>query len=140
MRLRRLSIVLILASFAMQGHLASQSEEQTVLWKAIKTALLGPQGNEYFEKNMKDVQLPTLVGTLVSSKPAAHPSEFLVAMSGDKTPEVKLRLDKQLEKPLQPGTPVSFVGVAKEFTTEPFMITFDVGSVNRATVGDEKSK
>jgi len=140
MRLRRLSIVLILVGFAMQGPLASQSEEQTILWQSVKKALLGPNGKEYFEKSMKNAKLPTLAGTLVSSKPAPHPSEFLVAMDDDKTPEVKLRLDKQLEKPLQPGTPVSFEGVAEEFTTQPFMVTFDVDSVSRATVGDKKSK
>jgi hypothetical protein len=139
MRVLPVFIVLVLASIFMQGRLASQSEEQILLWKSIKEALLGQNGKEYFEKNMKGAKLPILAGTLVSSKPAAHPSEFLVAMDDDKTAEVKLKLDKQLEKPLQPGTPVSFEGVAEEFTTEPLMVTFDVTILNRATVDDRKS-
>jgi len=140
MRIWRISAVLILVCFASQLPLASQSEEQSALWKGIKEALLGSQGKEYFESSMKDALLPSLVGTLVSSKPAAHPNEFLIAMDDEKTPVVKLILNKQLEKPLPPGTPISFEGVASDFTRDPFLVTFDVTTINRATVAHKKSE
>ena len=59
-------------------------------------------------------------------------------MDDDKTPEVTLRLSQQLEKPLPPGTQVSFEGVAVEFTTEPFMVTFDVTRIDRDAAAQNK--
>ena len=117
---------------------ANEDDPPTVLWRSIKRELSGPHGREYFEKSLKDVQLPTLYGTLVSSTPADHPDTFLVAMADSSGPEVKLKLNGRLERPLPAGTPVKFVGVGSAFTTEPFMLTFQVGSVNRATVLDRK--
>jgi hypothetical protein len=121
-----------------QHPLASQSEQRSALWKQIKEALLAPQGRQYFESSIKDALLPALAGTLISNKPVAHPNEFLIVMDDDQTPEVTLRLSRKLEKPLPPGTPVSFEGVAMEFTTEPFMLTFEVTSVDRDTVAHNK--
>jgi hypothetical protein len=117
---------------------ANEDDPPTVLWREIKRELSGPHGREYFEKSIKDVELPTLYGTLVSSTPADHPDEFLVAMADNPRPEVTLKLNGRLEKPLPAGTPVKFDGVGSAFTTEPFMLTFQVGTVNRATVPDRK--
>ena len=104
----------------------SKDDPPTVLWRAIKRELSGPDGREYFEKRMKDTQLPTLYGTLVSSSPADHPNKCLVAMADRSDPEVTLNLEGRLEKPLPAGTLVEFEGVAVSFTTAPFMIMFDV--------------
>jgi hypothetical protein len=106
---------------------------QTFLWREIKRELTGPDGREYFEQGMKDALLPTLYVTLVSSAPADHPNTLLVAMVDSDVPEVTLKLKESLKKPLPPGTPVKFQGVAEAFSTEPFMLTFQGCTVNRAT-------
>lgn len=104
------------------------------LWRGLKRGLLAPNGRQYFENSVKHSLLPVLEGTLVSSTPKDHPAVFLVALPDSDTPVITLRLKGSLQKPLPPGTPVSFEGVAMEFQAQPFMLTFDVETVNRATV------
>jgi hypothetical protein len=118
-------------------------EQQSKLWLSIKRELIGPRGEQYFEQSLKDANIPSgangvyaFEGILVSSTPAQHPNEFLVAMPGEKTPEVTLKLKGQLDKPLPAGTPVSFEGVVKAFAREPFMLILDVKTVNRAVRPD----
>jgi hypothetical protein len=117
---------------------ANQEDPPTILWRSIKRELSGPHGREYFEQNIKDSQLPALFGTLVSGAPADHPNTFLVAMADSHVPEVTLHLKEHLEKPLPPGTPVKFEGVGEAFADRPFMLTFQVDTVNRATAPDRR--
>jgi len=106
----------------------------------LKKGLSGPDGSQYFEDFVKDAVLPVpLEGTLISSSPADHPREFLVAVSDDKTPEITLNLEGRLEKALPAGTPVIFECVAEKFTPEPFMLRCHVETVNRATVRESKT-
>lgn len=102
----------------------------------MKDALLSPTGEQYFEHAAKGAQIPTLEGTLVSSSPKEHPTEFLVAMPGSDVAEVTLKLKGNLAKPLPPGTPISFSGILLDFKAE---LTFDVETVNRATVPNKKT-
>jgi hypothetical protein len=55
-----------------------------------------------------------------------HPNTFLVRMPDGTGPEVTLNLTVALEKPLAPGTPVSFEAVPETFTVGPFMLTLRV--------------
>jgi hypothetical protein len=120
---------------------AAAQFEPTAMWKNIKRALMGPDGKDYFENSFKDAQIPTLVGTVVSSTPAAHPNELLVAIEDDHTPEVKLSLERPLGKPLPVGAKISFEGVPYEFTKEPFLVKFNVENVHfRATSEPRKSE
>ena len=119
-------------------------EQQSKLWLAIKRELISPRGEQYFEQSLKNANIPgganglyAFEGILVSSTPGQHPNEFLVAMPGEKTPEVTLKLKGQLDKPLPAGTPVSFEGVVKAFAREPFMLILDVETVNRAVRPDD---
>jgi hypothetical protein len=72
------------------------------------------------------------IATVLSGKPANHPTQLVLALSDTHTPEVTLHFLDQRHKPaafrkaLTPGTKVAFAGTAKEFTKEPFMLTFDV--------------
>lgn len=129
------AIILVLVSCGIESSFAFQFEP-SAMWKNIKRALQGPDGKEYFEKYMKDAMLPTLEGTLVSSTPAAHPNEFLVAIADDHTPEVTLKLERPLEKPLPAGTRIRFEGVPYEFTKEPFMLKFNVENEHFRAVED----
>jgi hypothetical protein len=142
-------LILMLASLAQlivcQGQQAPRGyEQQSNLWLSIKRELIGLRGEQYFEQSLKDANIPgganglyAFEGILVSSTPARHPNEFLIAMPGEKTPEVTLRLKGQLDKPLPAGTPVSIEGVVKAFAREPFMLTLDVETVKRAVRPDD---
>jgi len=86
---------------------------------------------EYFRANLKNADVPVLIGTLISATPA----ELVVNLSGDNTPEVTLVLKDErnhaahLNGPLAPGSQIQFRGVPVAFTREPFMLTFDVETV-----------
>src|SRR5260370_36398318 len=113
-------------------------------WTIIKTALTAPDGQDYFENNLKGAMVPggaggvdLLMSTLVSAEPVAQPAVLIVAISDAKTPEVTLRFknsewkDAHLNGPLLPGSVVQFEGVPVAFTKEPFMLTFEVSVTKR---------
>src|SRR5258706_8992975 len=138
-------LLLVFAGLAVELPLVCQSlgdeaDKRALLWKRMKDALVSPTGERYFEQAAKDALVPTLEGTLVSSSPKEHPTEFLVAMPGSDVPEVTLKLKGNLAKTLPPGTPVSFNGLLRDFKPEPFMLTFEVETVNRATVPGKKTR
>jgi len=65
---------------------------------------------------------PTLTGSVVEQK---SPKQLVLAVADDKTPEVTLDVDAAVGK-VDPGTKLTFSGVAKSYTKEPFMVTMDV--------------
>lgn len=120
---------------------AAAQFDPATMWKNIKRALIGPDGKDYFENSFKGALIPTLLGTLVSSTPAAHPDELLVAIEDDHTPEVNLSLKRPLGKPLPTGAKISFEGVPYDFTKEPFIVKFNVENVHfRATSEPKESE
>lgn len=128
------------AQAAPSGQPSDHSDPQSRLWLIIKQQLSGPRAEQTFEETIQDAVLPggmnglkVFEGRLVSSTPAEHPHEFLVTLLNETTPEVTLKLQGELEKPLPPGTWVTFEGVVKAFKAEPFMLIFEVATVNRAT-------
>jgi hypothetical protein len=116
-----------------------KGDPPTILWREIKRELSGPNGREYFEQTIKDTVLPTLYGMLVSSTPKGHPNTFLIAMDGGSNPEVTLNLKGRSTKQLPATTSVKFTGVARAFTKEPFMLTFDVDAVDRGRYSPGKT-
>jgi hypothetical protein len=112
---------------------------QLTLWRNVKHSLEGADGARFFEENLKGALLPGgangvqfLVGKILSSQPENSPGAVVLAMSDTHTPEVTLRLvDKYgnaayLKMPVSTGTNVAFQGVAKSFSPEPFLLTFEV--------------
>ena len=99
-----------------------EQNKELTLWMDIKKELTGPEGRQYFETQMKDAEIPKLKGTVVS----ARLKKIMVALSNNETPEATLVLDAPLAKPLKPGTTIEFVGIAEQFTADPFMVTFAV--------------
>ena len=130
----------MLAAFGGALAVRPQDPSPRVVWVRLKAGLSGPDSGKFFEEGVKDAMLPPFEGTLISSAPTDHPREFLVAVSDDKTPEVTLRLNGRLEKPLPAGTPVRFECIARGFTSEPFMLICTVESVNRATVPERSNE
>ena len=132
----KVAVLTLLACSLFQQALVCQDivlkgDPATILWQGIKRELSGPRGREYFEQVMKDTMLPILYGTVVSSTPTGHPNTLLVAMVDSDVPEVTLKLKESLKKPLPPGTPMKFQGVAETFVSEPFMLILQGCTVDR---------
>jgi hypothetical protein len=144
--MRRLSGILVALVGLCAATVSAQAQDsddrygrQLELWHILKGPLQRPDGERYFESNVKDAFLPGgvndvlfFIGTVLSGKPANHPTQLVLALSDTHTPEVTLHFLDRLHRPaafrkaLRPGTKVAFGGVAKEFTKGPFMLTFDV--------------
>jgi len=91
----------------------------------IKKALLAADGDTYWG-NLKDAELPTFKGKLVSTKPETNPKEIVLAVESADQPEVTLVLEKALRGKADAGTEIEFTGVAKEFTKEPYTLKLEV--------------
>ncbi|MBM3774963.1 MAG: hypothetical protein FJW37_07330 [Acidobacteria bacterium] len=102
-----------------------QSNPQLALWKQIR-GQLEQGGEQYFEGQMKDAAVPELKGRLISHRPAARPTELVLGIADPNQPEVTLKLDAPLAGKAEPGTEISFTGVPKGFSKDPFMVTFEV--------------
>ncbi len=102
------------------------------LWRTIKTELTGDNGPAYFDSSVKDAGLPggaggvmKFKGKLVSATPAVRPKEITLAIEGDAA-DVTLKLEEPLPGMMDPGGEISFSGVAKAYTKDPYMLTFAV--------------
>ena len=143
MRLTLGILVALLAStsLAQTQHSVDQSSRQLEQWRWVKRSLQRPDPKEeYFRSNVKGTfvlgcgphGLNAFIGTVLSSKPTDHPGELVLALSDMHTPEVTVRFVDvhgkmtTLNEPVPNGTKVAFEGIGKEFTREPFMLTFDV--------------
>ena len=104
------------------------------LWAMdVKGNLLGPNGDMVWENNIKDAELPPpdaagmpqyFKAKIVSMEPETKPKELTVSIGG--TPDAKLKFENALPGKMEAGEEIQFKGQAKEWTKEPFMITFDV--------------
>ena len=125
--MRRSLRVALLVTVA--GALLAQRSENIPdmqrLWGALKQQLAGPNGQRYFEDNLKDSALPFLYGTVLSALPKDKPVLVIVAMSDKSTREVNLRMEAALTDELPAGTEVLFRGVATGFSPDPFRLTIE---------------
>lgn len=132
---RLVMLALIPLSFAP----AQRSQDPSDIWKDIHDGLTRPDADDFFKSVIEDAELPGpdypggLRGTVVSSNPEYHPTVLTLAMYGATAPEVTIRLGRSLTQRLPNGTVVRFQGVAREFTKDPFMLTFDVDPDDNVT-------
>jgi tetratricopeptide (TPR) repeat protein len=107
-----------------------QTHPNEALWKKLKTALTGPDGQNYFDTGMKDALLPTLKGKVVSMEPATKPKTLVLALEDGKADgtvgDATLKFEKALPGSVDPGTELTFEGVPDSFVASPFMVTFKV--------------
>ncbi len=97
------------------------------LWLSLKTQLAGPDGEEYFNSNIKNTAVPALKGTLISGIFNEGVSKLVLALTDSTTPEVTLILHNGTVKVSgEPNAQIEFQGVAVEFNKNLFMLTFDV--------------
>ncbi len=114
-------------------EIAAKANPMLALWRSIKVELTGAGGAAYFENNMKDAALPGGVngvtkfkGKIVSMTPVVRPKELLLAIESPQVADTTLKLDSALAGKMEPGEEIEFDGVAKSYTKEPFMVTFEV--------------
>jgi len=114
------------------AEIAAKKEEefreknpQLALWMGIKKQLSDTNGEQYFESDVKNADVPQLKGTLVDAKPACRSKELLVAISDATHPEITLKLDMALTGKPKTGMEIQFKGVPSAFTKDPFMLTMD---------------
>jgi hypothetical protein len=110
---------------------AATANPMLAFWGDIRENLKGDNSAMYWEA-MKDSAVPGGVngvmkfkGKLVSTDPETKPKTLMVAIGGD-MPDAKLVLTEPLPGKMDPGGDISFSGVAKEFSKDPYMITFEV--------------
>jgi tetratricopeptide (TPR) repeat protein len=105
------------------------------LWTTLRTSLTGADGDNYFATSVKDAALPggaggvnKFKGTLVSAKPELRPKEITLAIEKPGVADCVLKLAEGATLPgkMEPGGEIEFDGTAKEFTKEPFTLTFEV--------------
>jgi hypothetical protein len=100
---------------------------QLALWISIRDALTAAEGGQaYFDEKMKGSELPEMKGKVVSIDPATKPTKVVIAIADGKTPDATLHFEKPLPGKVEPGTELTFAGVATAYTKDPFMVTFDV--------------
>jgi hypothetical protein len=125
-----ISLILLVASV-----ISAQSMSPGKFWEMlIKGPLSGPGADEYFKQALKD-SFPTaglaryLEGSLVSIARSKTDIRLLLSMEGTDTADVTLLLHgriAQLKTEPKRGMLIRFNGVVREFTKEPFMLTFEV--------------
>ncbi|HOK45435.1 MAG TPA: tetratricopeptide repeat protein [Bryobacteraceae bacterium] len=106
------------------------SNPSLALWVRLKSALTGEDGAQYFEGSMKDALVPpedqpAFTGHVISQDGTRAARSVVLGISDPNTPEVTLKFETPLPGVAAPGTKIQFRGVAREFTREPFMVTFE---------------
>jgi len=104
----------------------AKQNPQLALWKQLKGTLTSADGANYFSSSMKDALIPMLKGKVVSMEPAVKPKTVVLALEDGITPDVTLKFDTPLPGKVEPGTELSFEGVAQSYTTAPFMLVLNV--------------
>jgi tetratricopeptide (TPR) repeat protein len=113
-----------------------KSNPQLAMWMSLKKELTGPNGQQFFDgmkgadvpggAKIGDVSVTEFKGTILAAKPAVRSKELVLAVSDEKTPEVTIKLDAPLSGKPEIGSQVEFDGIASAFSSDPFMVTFDV--------------
>jgi len=106
-----------------QADFESRNPE-LALWKRIHDALTAANGEQYFESDLKNSELPPLRGTLLSTNPACNPTELKVAIEGPE-PQLTLKLEKPIRGKLEPSASIRWQGVATAFQKAPFLLTIE---------------
>jgi hypothetical protein len=116
MSLKLIGIVLVsVLGFA---QAPSSAPDPGDLWRKIRSALIAPDGDKFFQQ-IKDAVTPTMFPGQVVSQPS--PKTLIVNVdnpAGDAT----LKFENPL-KSIDPGTLVYFNGVVDSYVKVPYMLT-----------------
>lgn len=101
-----------------------QEHPEIALWRGLKEKLTAPDGEACFAANLKDAEIPSLRGRVVSQ---TGPKEITIAVEGA-TAEATLKLDAPLQSGIEPGTIIEFSGIPESFAKAPYMLTLQVAA------------
>ena len=120
-----------------QEEADAKAHPDIALWKTIKEALTGANAQSYFDSSMKDALLPggangvqKFSAHVISMEPATRPKTLVVGIENATTPDATLKFETPLPGKVEPGTFISFSGVAESYTANPFMVVFNVERKN----------
>jgi len=111
------------------------SDKAFALWYSIQQSLIGDQGQQFFDTNVKDAEIPggaqgvqNFTGTVISIDPPDHPTKVTLGIEEPATPDATLLFSQPLPTSaldkIKIGEKLDFSGVADSFTKEPYMLTF----------------
>lgn len=107
------------------------SDPQFKLWYTIETNLKGDNGDQFFNSNVKDAEIPggaegvkNFTGTVIS----VDPNKVTLGIEDPQTPDAALLFSKPLPASamdkIKVGQKLDFSGVADSYTKDPYMLTF----------------
>jgi hypothetical protein len=110
------------------------------LWYSIKQSLTGDQGDQFFNTNMKDVEVPggaegvkDFTGTVISIDPPDRPTKVVLGVEDPTKPDTTLEFSQPLPASaldkIKVGEKLDFSGVADSYAKDPYMLTFKDPSV-----------
>jgi hypothetical protein len=117
MSLKLIGIVLVVSVLGF-AQAPRSAPDPVDLWRKIRSALMAPEGDKFFQQ-IKDGVPPNMFAGKVVSQPS--PKTLIVNVdnpAGDAT----LKLDSPL-KSIDPGTLVYFNGAVDSYVKEPYMLT-----------------
>jgi hypothetical protein len=117
-----------------EKELAS-SDPALALWMRLKSALVAADGAQYFDGGLKDALVPpegqpAFKGHVIKVEPARNPKTIILGVASKEVPDATITLDEAMPGTAEPGTLLEFRGVAKSFTSEPFMLNFESEKAN----------
>jgi hypothetical protein len=95
-------------------------------WRDLKTILTGEGGQAKFDADIKDSALPKFSGKIISMTPALKPKSVVIAVEKDGVADCTLTFEAALPGKMEPGETLTFEGIAKSFTKDPYMLTMEV--------------
>ncbi len=119
--------------FVIESKAALQAKDRNKLmtenpelfkWLSLKDRLKA-EGDTFGEALKGSDAGGTIKGKLVSATPETNPKELQLSIEDGITPDAIVRLTTPLKGKAEPGIDLEFVGSVKEYTTDPFSLTFD---------------
>ena len=95
-------------------------------WRDMKTILTADDAQAKFDADIKDSALPSFTGKIVSMTPAMRPKTIVVAVEKDGVADCTLTFEAALPGKMDVGSELTFEGIAKSFTKDPYMLTVTV--------------
>jgi hypothetical protein len=95
-------------------------------WRDVKAILTADTGQAKFDADIKDSALPKFSGKIISITPALKPKTIVLAVEKDGVADCTLTFEAALPGKMEPGETLTFEGIAKSFTKEPYMLTMEV--------------
>ena len=95
-------------------------------WRDVKAILTADTGQAKFDADIKDSALPKFSGKIISMTPANRPKSIVIAVEKDGVADCTLTFEAALPGKMEAGETLTFEGIAKSFTKDPYMLTMEV--------------